>query len=322
MFNNLVTVCITTYNRKELLELSLISVLGQTYTNIEIIIVDDYSNDGTYELVNQKLLKVDNRVKYIRHDKNKGLAAARNSAINIARGKYFSFCDDDDLWLPNFIEEFVSVASKFGDNWCFCCSEINTKFFKKNIEINFEFEGELKNLIKNGFTPPVSAQFYNLSSLKKIKGYNANIKSGVDHDLWIRLAKIEVKIKYIPKALSLPNKNDNKLRMTNSYEKRLNGINDSLLIWKKDLIDMYGNEYYLQFCKAYILREEVKFFIKYFREFRIVMIIKIIKRTSLIGLAIQLSILLKNKLINYIFIKVIKSNKKTLKILPTLRIKD
>ena len=84
-------------------------------------------------------------------------------------------------------------------------------FLGTDIEAVYEYEGDLKNLIKKGFTPPVASQFYNLSILKEINGYNKNVNSGVDHDLWIRLAKVGVNIKYVSKVLSLPNANKKQL---------------------------------------------------------------------------------------------------------------
>ena len=69
MLGKLVSVIITTYNRKNQLSLTLDSILKQTYKNIEIIIIDDYSTDGTKDLIESKLLKLDNRIKYIRCDK-------------------------------------------------------------------------------------------------------------------------------------------------------------------------------------------------------------------------------------------------------------
>jgi len=246
--NTLVTVCITTYNRKTLLPLTLKSVLNQTYKNIEIIIVDDYSMDGTQELVENELLKLDNRIKYIRHDKNYGLAMARNTAIKNAKGKYFTFCDDDDEWKPNFIEEFVKVAENYDDNWCFSSG--------------FNYKDSLKNIIYKGFTPPVAGQFYHLSSIKKVNGYNEEIKSGVDHDLWLRLASNDINILGIDKPLAIPNKNQQQDRMTTNYEKRLNGIKNSLEVWQPMIEINFSKNFYKFFRKNYFYYVYKGFLIK------------------------------------------------------------
>lgn len=259
----LVTVCITTYNRKQLLQNTLSSVFNQTYEHLEIILVDDFSVDGTRDFVKNEILQDDKRLRYIGHEVNKGLAAARNTAIFSAKGKYFTFCDDDDIWKPSFIEEFVQSAEVYNLNWCFCCGGIYIDDSGTQVNVVPVFEGELKDYIKLGYTPPVAGQFYTLDSLIKVNGYNEKVSSGVDHDLWIRLATNNLKLKCISKPLTIPNANRNLERMTLNYEKRLNGIKNSLIIWKADLEILFGNRFYFNFCTAYIERERLKFFKNY-----------------------------------------------------------
>ena len=238
MENNLVTICITTYNRKELLPLTLKSILNQTYANIEVLIVDDFSTDGTKELIENELLKIDSRIKYIRHSKNSGLAVGRNSAINNANGKYFTFCDDDDEWEENFVEEFVKIADQYDDSWCFAYER--------------EYKDSLKNIIYQGYTPPVASQFYFVKILKEIGGYNENIKSGVDHDLWLKLAAYNINIIGIPKLLALANKNALHDRMTTNEEKRIRGISASLISWKDLIEENFSMEFYEYFKRNYM----------------------------------------------------------------------
>ena len=98
MSNSLVSVIITTYNRIATLPRAINSVLKQTYTNLELIIVDDGSNDGTDKYIEQLN---DSRLKYIRLGKNLGPAGARNAGVNAAKGKYIAFQDSDDEWDEN-----------------------------------------------------------------------------------------------------------------------------------------------------------------------------------------------------------------------------
>ncbi|MBU3134090.1 glycosyltransferase family 2 protein [Clostridium gasigenes] len=91
----LITVIIPTYNRAKTLLRSMNSVLNQTYKNIELIIVDDNSDDGTLELVSSLS---DNRVKYIKNSTNKGACYSRNLGVDIAKGEYIAFQDSDDEW--------------------------------------------------------------------------------------------------------------------------------------------------------------------------------------------------------------------------------
>lgn len=264
----LVTVCIATYNRENFLPKAIASVLQQSYSHLELIIVDDCSADHTEKVVSN-FLSSDPRIKYIRHAENKGLAAARNTAIKAAAGKYFTFIDDDDTWNDYFIEEFVNLAENYDDNWCFCCGN---KRYGRLGKINNRysvFEGKLIDYCKQGYAPPVAAQFYYLDSLKKVGGYNENIKTGVDHDLWLSLAFSGVHIKSLNKCLAFINAGGDtqRKRMTNQYEKRLSGIQKSLRIWKDNIVQSLGEEFYHKFCKAYLLRERKEFLKSFIMDF-------------------------------------------------------
>jgi glycosyltransferase involved in cell wall biosynthesis len=270
MNTNLVTVCITTHNRKELLPLTLNSILNQTYKNIEIIIVDDFSNDGTKELIENELLKLDDRIRFIRHEENKGLAAGRNTAVFNAKGKYFTFCDDDDEWMSNFVEEFVKESSKYDDNWCFSCFNFTGN---KN---NYTFEGTLKQAIINGLTPPVASQFYHTNTLKKIGGYN-NLSSGVDHDLWLTLSFNNIKLKVIPKELSTPNRfSTEHSRMTNTFDKRVEGINTSLEYWKVNITQHFGINFFNHFRREYTYYNFRNFLKKSITDKNIILFVKVV----------------------------------------------
>ena len=96
-----VSVIIPTYNRAELLKVAIASVLSQTYKDFEIIVIDDASHDNTQELLTS--LK-DKRIRYIRHETNKRISAARNTGIVNSHGNYIAFLDDDDEWLPEKLQ--------------------------------------------------------------------------------------------------------------------------------------------------------------------------------------------------------------------------
>ncbi|MCD6322729.1 MAG: glycosyltransferase family 2 protein, partial [Clostridiales bacterium] len=95
----LVTVIIPAYNRFEEVQRAIDSVIRQTYKEVEIILVDDYSTKSLISLENKY-----NGLKVIRHPSNLGSAAARNTGFKAANGKYIALLDSDDLWLGNKIE--------------------------------------------------------------------------------------------------------------------------------------------------------------------------------------------------------------------------
>lgn len=108
--NPLVTVIVPVYQSKEYLSGCLDSVIEQTYTLLEIIVVDDGSTDGSSEICDEYSLK-DNRIKVI-HQKNGGLSSARNAGIDICSGEYITFVDSDDIIADCMISSMVNMAQK------------------------------------------------------------------------------------------------------------------------------------------------------------------------------------------------------------------
>lgn len=104
-----VSVIIPTYNRSHVLGRAVRSVLNQTYQDFELIVVDDGSSDATVEVVSGF---ADPRIRYLRHEENRGAAAARNSGIKAARGEYIAFLDSDDEWFPEKLQKQVEAFAK------------------------------------------------------------------------------------------------------------------------------------------------------------------------------------------------------------------
>ena len=116
--NELVSVVVPIYNVKDFLEECIISITTQSYRNIEIILVDDGSTDGSSELCNM-LLKNDNRIRVI-HKKNGGLSDARNFAIPYAKGEYIAFLDSDDYVENNMYKDMYELAKKENSDMVEC----------------------------------------------------------------------------------------------------------------------------------------------------------------------------------------------------------
>ncbi|MEW9674401.1 glycosyltransferase family 2 protein [Ammoniphilus sp. 3BR4] len=113
-----VSVVIPTFNRASLLRRSISSVLKQTYSNLELIIVDDGSTDNTKDVVDSFK---DPRIKYIKHKINKNGAIARNTGIKAAKGKYIAFLDSDDEWVSEKIQKQLDWVLKFSEDDNFAC---------------------------------------------------------------------------------------------------------------------------------------------------------------------------------------------------------
>lgn len=185
--NPLVSVNIATYNRAHLLPRCLSSVLRQSYKNLEIVIVDDYSNDGTEELV-QKWRAKDSRIYYLRHSENMHLAAARNTAWQNSNGRYIAFMDDDDEWCDtDKIKKQVAILENSDDpKLAFICSSV--RIFRNESAYVDKLINRPKNLVShilgmNGimYTPTVVTK---KSIIDEIGGFDTNLRRGIDSDFY------------------------------------------------------------------------------------------------------------------------------------------
>jgi glycosyltransferase involved in cell wall biosynthesis len=215
MNESLVTIYIPTHNRKNLLTKAIESVLNQTYKNIEIIVVDDASSDGTKELLKEYSQKYIN-FKYIILDKASGANIARNRAIKMAQGKFVTGLDDDDEMLPDRVEKLVNA---YDDEIAFVTSRYYTKSkevlkkkiltFKTQIDLNDVLYG---NIIGNQVL--TTKQKFIESGL-----FDEKLLAGQDIDMWIRLLKNRQFAKIIKEPLQIVNISDNDSRITNSSNK-------------------------------------------------------------------------------------------------------
>ncbi|MHB8065851.1 MAG: glycosyltransferase family 2 protein [Ruminiclostridium sp.] len=137
----LISVIIPMYNTKDYIEQTIQSVLTQTYTNTEVIVVDDGSTDTGAKSVQALMLK-DSRIKYI-FQPNKGVSAARNNGISQSTGEFLAFLDSDDLWLPDKLEKQMARIIATNMDGCYCgyqyfCEDVKGKTFPKHY-----FEGKI-----------------------------------------------------------------------------------------------------------------------------------------------------------------------------------
>jgi glycosyltransferase involved in cell wall biosynthesis len=200
--NPTVSVVIPTYNRAHLINRSIQSVLDQTYQDFEIIVVDDASSDNTEEVVTS----LDNeRISYIRHEKNKGAAAARNTGIKLARGYYIAFQDSDDIWLQEKLEKQMKVFKTESPNIGVVyvgCSRIignNTINYFPSSQVSTK-EGNIhQQLLDLNFVTTASI-LAPIEYLEKVGMFDENFPRLQDWDLVIRLSKY-YNFKYIDEPL-------------------------------------------------------------------------------------------------------------------------
>jgi teichuronic acid biosynthesis glycosyltransferase TuaG len=190
MSNPLVSIIIPTYNRTDYLDLTIQSVLSQTYHNIEIIVVDD----GTPNNNNEVLCKKTNKVKYIKIENSGGPAKPRNVGIREAKGKYIAFVDDDDLWLPTKLEKQVIVLENNPDFGLVhgCCEVIDENGIKKNEIIgrpgSFDVKhGDVSMRMMGNWTLMMPSPLIRKEVLETVGFFNEQMPSaGEDTEFWTR----------------------------------------------------------------------------------------------------------------------------------------
>ena len=132
MANELISVIIPTYKREpELLNRAIDSVLSQDYSNIEVVVVDDNAKWPEYRKKVITLMEEytkDKRVSFIQNEENLGGGGSRNQGVNVSRGEYLAFCDDDDWFMPGKLTKQFSRLKESGASLCYCWGQgINNK---------------------------------------------------------------------------------------------------------------------------------------------------------------------------------------------------
>lgn len=180
----LVTVITGYYNRKEGLRESIQSVLNQTYKNIEFIVFDDKSSDGTYELLSEFN---DPRLKLIRHEQNIGFTAGMVKAAEMATGKYISVHGAGDISLPERIEKQLDILENKSDVAVVGCLYDNYNIVSgvnEEVRMKANFSRDdvfIKTPISQG------GSMYRTEQYREVGGYNPIFKFVQDGELWLKL---------------------------------------------------------------------------------------------------------------------------------------
>ncbi len=181
-----VSVIIPTFNRAEKICRAVSSVINQTFRDIEIIVIDDASTDNTIERLND----FGSRIKVIRHDKNMGVSASRNTGLSSAIGEYIALLDSDDYWLPEKLDVQVAffkanpdaVICQARELWVRHGKRVNPgkKHLKPSGDI---FIQSLKLCLVSP-----SAVMFKRSLLDEVGMFDEAFPVCEDYDLWLRIS--------------------------------------------------------------------------------------------------------------------------------------
>lgn len=201
--NPLVSIIIPTYNRAEDLKRALQSVFDQTFTNWEVVVVDNHSVDDTDSLIksfnNQK-------IKLFKIHNSGIISASRNLGLKHALGEYIAFLDSDDWWLPKKLEESIKYMIQGADivyHDLFYVTKSDQRFNWRRVRGRKLKSPVFYDLLESGNALPNSSVVVRKKLLNEIKGLSEDkdMVSSEDYDAWLRIARISEKFQKIPDVL-------------------------------------------------------------------------------------------------------------------------
>ena len=181
-----ISVVIPSYNSRGGLARSVDSALKQTFHDIEIIVIDDNNPDTEARRNTESIMAAyqgNPRVVYLKHEKNKNGAAARNTGIRAARGDYIAFLDDDDEWLPEKLEKQLAYIQSHAEYDCvYCLSSMNGR---TEYIIPYE-DNAVVPLLMNRTKMVTSSLIFTKKSLLAIDGFDESFRRHQDYELLVR----------------------------------------------------------------------------------------------------------------------------------------
>lgn len=196
----LVSIITPVYNCEKLIEETIKSVINQTYSNWEMILVDDCTLDKSF-LIIQKYMKKDNRIKYFKLKENSGAAVARNKALKESKGRFIAYLDADDKWKKNKLEKQVNFMLE--KNYAFTCTDYEKIDEKGN---SLKIVKIPKKVNYNLFLRNTIIQTVGVMVDTKITGkdilYMPNIRRRQDAATWCQLLKSGYDCYEVPEVLS------------------------------------------------------------------------------------------------------------------------
>lgn len=232
--NEMISVVIPAYNREDIIKKCIDSVLAQTYSNIEVIVVDDCSTDKTADVVDAY---EDTRVrKCIRLEKNRGACYARNKGTDSAEGSYIAFQDSDDIWMPEKLDRQLQFMENGKYDMVFCGMKRINHFKNKEWYFplyTFDENGDKQKQILKENCVSTQCILIKKEAFNKVR-FDEKIKKYQDWDFAIRAAEI-LKMGYLKESLVVAEVQENSIsRKTSRYDALSVLYNKYLNIISKD----------------------------------------------------------------------------------------
>jgi len=233
----LISAIVTTQNRADLLQRALESVVAQSYENLELIVVDDGSEDETPQVIRQYEKKI--KLTYLRNETPMGACAARNKGISASNGEYIAGLDDDDEWHP---ERISLLYKNYSPEYSFITSDVKivrgstAHIWKKKKVIN------LNDLL---YSNQVGNQvLVKKSRILEVDGFDESLTAAQDYDLWLRLCKAFGPVRNVQKPLQTVYEDPHRTRISTTKSKKMKGYL-SVYIKHRDRMNYAQRKYQL-----------------------------------------------------------------------------
>ncbi len=226
----LISIVIPTYNRADLIGKAIQSILDQTYKNWELIVVDNYSDDNTREVIDSFK---DDRIVILSRLRTGSVAASRNLGVANSNGEWIAFLDSDDWWFPKKLE-YASKRFQKEPGLIYHDLQIvgadGTPLNRRKTKSRKLKEAFYLDLLLNGNGIALSSVVVKKEILLKVNGMNESpiFFAVEDYDTWLRIAQITNRFEYINKTLGAYRLHDGNIGNINNFEYLSNALRDHL----------------------------------------------------------------------------------------------
>ena len=252
------TAIITTYSRPQLVQRAILSVLAQTYQPSEVIVVEDGSRSSTEDWLREPGMA---HIRYIRHERNKGLAAARNTGLRLAGGEYVAYLDDDDEWKPERIERQIQYLEQLTPEErhqlgvIYCGQEVHFAGRSRIAVAHPKNEGNLrKAIIRQGAVTLGSTCLFSKRALLEVGGFDEALASSIDDDIWMALAVNGYDAHVVDEPLVISHEHHFRCRMTSDVASRVQGVQQYVEKWTPTYRAWFGERAGTRYGQRYFAR--------------------------------------------------------------------
>lgn len=237
--DKLVSVIIPTFGRPTSIGTAIQSVLDQSYDSIEVVVIDDNVPDSEERALTEDFMQkyVENsKVNYYKHERNKGGCAARNTGIEKAKGELIAFLDDDDRYLPTYIEKMVARITEDKADMVYMtkayCDDREYVWKSKDRGEYFP-EGHIFTKVISGQCPICIFFLIQKTFIERIGKFDENLRGFQDCDIWFKASK-EGKLCTMKQSLAVYTR-DARERITANPYKREKALKEFEEKWRKVL---------------------------------------------------------------------------------------